>query len=97
MGTEPDDVSRHEDSDSFPHVHVNAMRAWGGPFDLALDFGYRADPDAAPETKVRVSMSWEHAVAMVKVVQALTDDYQEQAGKLPDLEKLRQDAEKEDE
>jgi hypothetical protein len=73
------------------------MRGWGGPFDLTLDFGYRADPEAAPETQVRISMSWEHAIAMVKVVKALADTYEEQAGKLPDLEKLRQNAEEEDE
>jgi len=96
VGTEPDAVPRHQDSDSFPRVHTNAMRAWGGPFDLTMDFGYRADPEAMPETQVRVSMSWEHALAMVNVVRALVDDYEEQAGKLPDLEKLRQDADKED-
>jgi hypothetical protein len=69
------------------------MQAWGGPFDLTLDFGYRADPDVEPADQVRVTMSWEHATAMVKVIQALVDNYEAQAGKLPDLEKLRQDAE----
>jgi len=97
VGIEPDDVPRHEDSDSFPRFHTNAMRGWGGPFDLTLDFGYRADPETMPETQFRVSMSWEHALAMVNVVRALVEEYESQAGKLPDLEKLRQDAEKEDE
>jgi hypothetical protein len=95
VGTEPDAVPRHEDSDSFPRFHVNAMRAWGGPFDITLDFGYRADPEIEPATQVRLSMSWEHVAATVKVLQVLVDGYEEQAGNLPDLEKLRLDDEEE--
>ncbi len=93
MGTEPDAVPQHTDSDSFPRFHVNAMRAWGGPFDITLDFGYRADPEIEPATQVRISMSWEHVAATVKLLQAFIDEYEQQAGKIPDLEKLRIDEE----
>jgi hypothetical protein len=72
------------------------MQVFGGPFDLTLDFGYRADPEASPATQVRVTMSWEHGLAMLKVLQALVDTYEKEAGKLPDLEKLRLDDEEED-
>jgi hypothetical protein len=71
------------------------MRAWGGPFDITLDFGYRADPEIEPATQARLTMSWEHAAATVKVLKALVDGYEEQAGTLPDLENLRIDDEEE--
>lgn len=96
VGTEPDAVPRHEDSDSFPRFHVNAMRVWGGPFDLTLDFGYRADSEAHPATQARLSMSWEHATAMVKLLQSFIEEYENQAGKIPDLEKLRIDDDEEE-
>ena len=65
------------------------MRAWGGPFDMTIDFGYRTDAEVEPATQVRVTTSWEHVASMVKVLQAFVDEYEKQAGKLPDLEKLR--------
>jgi hypothetical protein len=34
-------------------------------------------------------MSWEHARAMVKAMQALVDNYQQQVGPLPDLERVK--------
>jgi hypothetical protein len=75
-----------------PRVHTNAMAARGGPFDLTLDFGYRANPEDEPEVGVRVTMSWEHALAMIKAMQVLVDAYQEQVGaSLPDLGPLRED------
>jgi len=76
--------------DGFPRVHANAMAAHGGPFDIALDFGYRAEPDEDAEVQVRVTMSWEHASAMVKVLKTLVDGYESQVGQLPDLERLRE-------
>jgi hypothetical protein len=76
--------------DAFPRVHANAMAAHGGPFDISLDFGYRAEPEDDAEVQVRVTMSWEHASAMVKVLQSLVDGYQEQVGQLPNLERLRE-------
>lgn len=60
---------------------------------MTLDFGYRADPEIEPATQVRLSMSWEHVSSMVKVLQSIVEGYEDQAGKLPDLEKLRQEDE----
>ena len=67
------------------HVHCNAMQAHGGPFDLTLDFGYRVRPDDDPTVVARVSMSWEHVVSMLKVLQGVVDGYQRQVGPIPDL------------
>jgi hypothetical protein len=77
---------------SAPRFHTNAMEAQGGPFDLTLNFGFRAVPDEEPEVQTRVSMSWEHAKAMVKAIQGLVDDYEEKVGEIPDLERLREEA-----
>jgi hypothetical protein len=74
-----------------PRVHTNAMQAHGGPFDLTLDFGYRATPDEEPEIQVRVTMSWEHALATVKALHVMVDGYQDQIGRLPDLEHMREE------
>ncbi len=74
-----------------PRVHSNAMAAHGGPFDLTLDFGYRADPGEEPEVQARITMSWEHALAMVKAIQALVDGYEQQVGPLRDLTELREE------
>jgi LmbE family N-acetylglucosaminyl deacetylase len=68
------------------------MAAYGGPFDLTLDFGYRANPEHEPEVSVRVTMSWEHAVVMIRAMRTLVDSYEKQVrAKLPDLEHLRQE------
>jgi LmbE family N-acetylglucosaminyl deacetylase len=67
------------------------MAVHGGPFDLTLEFGYRADPVEEPEVQARITMSWEHALAMVKAMQALVDAYQEQVGPLRDLTALREE------
>ena len=72
-----------------PRVHTNAMAAQGGPFDITLDFGYRVLADDDPAVQVRVTMSWEHAAAMVKALQAMVDNYEQQVGKLPDLESVK--------
>jgi hypothetical protein len=75
--------------DDVVRVHANAMAAHGGPYDLTLDFGYRAVPTDEPEVQARVTMSWEHAAAVVKALQGMVDNYQQQVGPLPDLEHLR--------
>ena len=72
-----------------PRVHANAMAAHGGPFDLTLDFAYRAKPDDEPDLQVRVTMSWEHAAVMVKALHGMVDNYEEQVGKIPDLERVK--------
>ena len=68
------------------------MAAHGGPFDLTLDFGYRVDPNDDPELQVRVTMSWEHALAIVKVLQGLVEGYQTQVGPVADVTHLREEA-----
>lgn len=68
------------------HVYANVMAAHGSAFDIALDFGHRVK-DEPPEFAVRVSMSWEHAVSMVTVLQNLIEHYQGEVGAVPDVEK----------
>jgi len=72
--------------DPIQHIHANAMQAHGGPYDLALDFGYRADQDADPDYRVRVSMSWEHAASIVSILQRLIEDYERQ---VPSISAIR--------
>jgi hypothetical protein len=38
---------------------------------------------------VRVAMSWEHAQAIVRLMQEAIDNYQSHVGPLPDTEKVR--------
>jgi LmbE family N-acetylglucosaminyl deacetylase len=66
------------------------MAAHGGPFDITLDFGYRI-ADGDPDVQVRLTMSWEHVLAMVKALQKMVDTYEKQTGPLPDLERLREE------
>lgn len=90
VGTEADGVM-DPGQEGFPRFHVNAMQAFGNPFDLTIDFGWRLDQDTEPETQARLTMSWEHAASTAKVLQSLVDEYEKQAGKLPDLQKLREE------
>lgn len=54
------------------------MLAHGGAYDLTLDFGYRADDQEEPVIESRVSMSWEHAVSMVVILERLIEQYESQ-------------------
>ncbi len=65
------------------------MAAHGGPFDVTLDFGFRAEADAEPDPQIQVTMSWEHALAMLKSLQTLVDGYQAEVGLIPDLTRVR--------
>jgi hypothetical protein len=72
-------------------IYANYTGVGGGAFDMNLVFGYQpGEPGAPPEMLVRVAMSWEHAQAIVKLMQEAVDKYQEQVGPLPDTEKIRQ-------
>ena len=73
-------------------VYTNVMAAHGGPFDVTLDFGYRAGKDPNPEFDVRVSMSWEHAVSMVAILQRLIEQYESQVESLSVLRTRAADA-----
>lgn len=71
-----------------PRVHSNAMSATGGPFDVALDFGYRPAGDKLDiEWQVRVTMSWEHLATMLPHLQQLVQQFEESVGALPDVAK----------
>lgn len=65
------------------------MAAHGGPFDLLLEFGFRPTPLLDPEPQVSITMSWEHARAMARALQAVVDSYEEQVGPIPDVETVR--------
>lgn len=76
-------------------LYVNAIAVRGGSFDLTLDLGYGVaaeSPDQIPnppEWLARVSMSWEHALALTRLLDQAIKQYEEQVGPLPDVEKLR--------
>jgi hypothetical protein len=78
-----------------PRLYVNAVGIRGGPFDLTLDLGFavpRGSPDERPEPPewlARVSMSWEHAVGLIHLLEQSMKQYEEQVGPLPDLAKIR--------
>jgi hypothetical protein len=74
-------------------VHANALAASGGPFDVALDFGYNP-PEAGQdpsmelvEWQVRIMMSWEHLASMLPLLQTLVEQYEERVGPIPDVAK----------
>jgi len=66
--TEPEELKR---------VYANVMAAHRGPYDLTLDFGHRLD-EGDPNFEVRISMSWEHAVSMLVVLQKMLEEYEAQ-------------------
>jgi hypothetical protein len=78
-----------------PRLYVNAVAIRGGAFDVTLDLGYSvpADspdkPPSMPEWLARVSMSWEHAAALMRFIETAIKQYEEQVGQLPDVEKIR--------
>jgi hypothetical protein len=69
-----------------PHFYANHTGILGGVFDVTLDFGFQAG-GAEPEPRTRVTMSWEHAVAVLKLLQQQVEIFEEKIGQLPDIEK----------
>lgn len=63
------------------------MAAHGGPYDVTLDFGFRPDQETEPVYDARVSMSWEHAMSVVKILERLIREYEKQ---IPSLGAMRQ-------
>lgn len=81
-------MSEHE----VRRVYANHTTGTGSPFDLTLDFGYR-NADEEVEHQVRVVLAWEHALAVVRLMEAQLEAYQAELGPLPDIEKARLDVE----
>ncbi len=65
--------------------YANVMQAHGSPFDVALDFGYRARGDEEVPAEVRVVMSWQHLKLVIHALQLQVAQYEEQVGSLPNL------------
>lgn len=72
-------------SESIQRFHANVVQAHGGPFDLTLDFGYRPNPATDPEFEARITMSWEHAVALAVILGKLIEQYESQVESLSAL------------
>jgi hypothetical protein len=72
-------------------IYSNSVKAHPGAFDVVLDFGFQLgdDPQSVAEGLVQVAMSWEHAQALVRVLNGMLEAYQENLGPLPDIEKAR--------
>jgi hypothetical protein len=84
-----------------PRLYVNAVVIRGGAFDVTLDLGYSVapgtpdQPPEAPDWLARVSMSWEHAASLIRFLEGAIKQYEEQVGSLPDIEKVRMQAQAE--
>lgn len=61
------------------------MAAHGTAYDLSLDFGFRIERDAPFEPQFRLSMSWEHAIALMIALRKLIDRYQSEVTSLAAL------------
>jgi hypothetical protein len=78
-----------------PRLYVNSVVIRGGAFDVTLDLGHSVSPalpgqpPEAPKWLARVSMSWEHAVTLTRFLENAIKQYEDQAGSLPDMEKIR--------
>lgn len=81
-----------------PVLYVNAVGVRGGAFDITLDLGYSVPPNPPADAETppsvdwlaRVTMSWEHATVLARVLAGAVEKYEEQIGQqLPDLESLR--------
>jgi hypothetical protein len=73
--------------------YANSASVVGGPFDVALDFGYQslgsAGPEAVTTWQARVAMSWEHARSLHSLLGRQIEAFESAVGNLPDTEKLR--------
>jgi hypothetical protein len=58
----------------------------GGPYDVTLDFGFRPDQDTDPTYEARISMSWEHAMSVVRILERMINEYEKQ---IPSLGAMR--------
>jgi hypothetical protein len=74
------------ENDPIHRVHSNVVAVHGGAYDLTLDFGYRPDDREDPIFESRVSMSWEHAISMVAILERMIDQYEAQ---IPSLAAVR--------
>lgn len=75
-------------------LYTNVAGIRGGAFDCSLELGYAIPPGgdeepSVPQWLARVAMSWEHARALYNLLGDAIAKYEDQAGKLPDLERLR--------
>lgn len=72
--------------ESIQKVYANAVAAIGSPYDVTLDFGQKVG-EADPDFAVRIAMSWEHALSLMKLLQRLIEDFEGKAGTVPDVQR----------
>ena len=81
--------------DDVLRLYINNVGVRGGPFDVTLDLGQGYppatpdDPQTPPQWLARVSMSWEHAIALRMLLDDAIKKYEDLVGQLPDVEKLK--------
>jgi hypothetical protein len=54
-----------------------------------VEFGYHLGEEREP--LVRVAMSWEHAAAVVALLQRQIAEYEKRVGTLPNLDRIKDD------
>jgi hypothetical protein len=72
------------------------MTAHGGPFDVTLDFGFRATQEDEPNWEARITMSWEHAISVVRILERVIRDYERQVPSLATIRVKLAEAEQEE-
>ena len=71
-----------------PVVYANVVEMTTGPFDLVIDFGFKAPEEAkrgSPEWQVvsRVAMSLSHAKTMLPILARVIAEYESKVGPIP--------------
>ncbi len=67
-------------------VYANWLRVGTTPFEMAIDFGYRADPAPPAEYPVRIVMSWEQARELRLLVDDAIETYKSDFGEIREFE-----------
>jgi hypothetical protein len=73
-------MSERDNTDQPPLVYASWFRSISGPYELALDLGYRVSDDLPPKPDVRLIVAWEYAVALRDALSQLIETYEKASG-----------------
>lgn len=71
-----------------PVSYANVVQITAGPFDVVLDFGFKAPEQTSrnsPDSEIvaRVAMSLGHAKTMLPLLARVIAEYEEKVGRIP--------------